>query len=109
MIYTSYFANWRKFPKDLKQVSIALYPPKSFENELLELAPTQKLLSDFKMQRITIEEYTKEFNQQLAKLNPQDVKDNCILLCYEKSTDFCHRHLVRQWLNENNIKCEELV
>jgi hypothetical protein len=29
------------------------------------------------------------------------------LVCYEKSTDFCHRHYVREWLNENGIKCEE--
>ena len=28
--------------------------------------------------------------------------ENIILLCYEKSTDFCHRHLVANWINENN-------
>ena len=29
------------------------------------------------------------------------------LICYEKPTDFCHRHLVADWLNNNGIKCEE--
>ena len=25
---------------------------------------------------------------------------DCVLLCYEKSGDFCHRHLVADWLNK---------
>ena len=31
------------------------------------------------------------------------------LLCYEKPDDFCHRHLVADWLNKNGYKCEEYV
>ena len=27
--------------------------------------------------------------------------DDCVLLCYEKSGDFCHRHLVANWLSDN--------
>ena len=27
--------------------------------------------------------------------------DNIILLCYEKSGDFCHRHILADWLEEN--------
>ena len=26
--------------------------------------------------------------------------DKVILLCYEKPTDFCHRHLVADWINK---------
>lgn len=29
------------------------------------------------------------------------------LICYEKPSDFCHRHLVAEWLNQNGYKCEE--
>lgn len=29
------------------------------------------------------------------------------LICYEKPSDFCHRHLVAEWLNQNGFKCEE--
>lgn len=29
------------------------------------------------------------------------------LVCYEKSTDFCHRHLVAEWLCNNGIPCIE--
>ena len=32
-----------------------------------------------------------------------------VLLCYEKSTDFCHRHILREYLNENfNTNITEL-
>ena len=27
--------------------------------------------------------------------------DKVILLCYEKPTDFCHRHLVADWINKH--------
>jgi len=62
------------------------------------------------------------FNEQvLDKLNATDVvldfsrlsydynigkKDVC-LICYEKPSDFCHRHLVAEWLNKNGFRCEE--
>ena len=29
------------------------------------------------------------------------------LICYEKPTDFCHRHLVADWFNKNGIRCKE--
>lgn len=36
-----------------------------------------------------------------------DYHPNIVLLCYEKPTDFCHRHLVAQWLIENGFECKE--
>lgn len=33
-------------------------------------------------------------------------KEIC-LICYEKPSDFCHRHLVADWLNKNGVKCKE--
>ena len=37
----------------------------------------------------------------LSKLDPQEILDSLpeypILLCYEKNTEFCHRHLVAFW------------
>ena len=29
------------------------------------------------------------------------------LICYEKTSVFCHRHLVAEWLKQNGFKCEE--
>ena len=31
------------------------------------------------------------------------------LVCYEKPSDFCHRHLVADWLNKNGFECKEFV
>ena len=46
--------------------------------------------------------YVKEYYRQvLSKLDPKEVlkkiPDGSILLCYEKSDEFCHRHLVAFW------------
>ena len=29
------------------------------------------------------------------------------LICYENPSDFCHRHLVAEWLKKNGFECEE--
>lgn len=41
-------------------------------------------------------------------LSSESANDKHIcLICYEKPADFCHRHLVAKWLNDNNFKCKE--
>ena len=64
--------------------------------------------------------YIKHFIEEvLDKLDPEQVlkelegfsgvsEDNIILLCYEKTGTFCHRHLVADWLNQN-IKRDNYV
>ena len=58
------------------------------------------------------QEYFHYYKQEtLDKLNPHVVaKDlnNKVLLCYEKSTDFCHRHIVAAWLRHYGYEAEEL-
>ena len=66
--------------------------------------------------------YIKCFNEQvLDKLDwfqvyeeLHDLANSCgksqyeiCLICYEKPTDFCHRHLVSDWFNKNLVACEE--
>lgn len=48
-IYTSYFGNWRNFPKDAKVLGITRFPAAGlrFPNEKL-LAPSEDLLLKFK-------------------------------------------------------------
>jgi uncharacterized protein YeaO (DUF488 family) len=36
-------------------------------------------------------------------------KKDIVLLCYEKPEDFCHRHIVQEFLNENGYKTSELI
>lgn len=111
MLYTSYFAKMKKIPKEIKIISIARWTPKAIVLESYpDLFPSQQLLSDYKNNLINQEEYIIRYNQQLEKLDPQKVYeelDGCVIVCYEKSTDFCHRHLVSSWLQKFNFKVEE--
>jgi len=107
MIYTSYYANYRNFPLFRKQISISIYPPQGFKGEqYLPLAPTNSILKEYKnskQDKEAKEHYTKRFKEEvLGKLDPKKVaKDlnNSVLLCFEKTGDFCHRHIVADWLS----------
>lgn len=96
-IKTSYFANYRNFG-NLKPISISRFPPKGFKGEQrLDLAPGESLLKRYKEGLVSEEEYEIEYIQGL----PQDIQleDNCVLLCYEKKGDFCHRSILAKILN----------
>lgn len=116
MIYTSYYSNYRNFISGFKIVRISLWPPKykydvRIDKVALELTPSSKLLLAMKEKRITRQQYDDYFNNQLCKLNSVDVANrynDSVMICYEKPSDHCHRHLVRRWLNDNGIECEEL-
>ena len=113
-IYTSYYGNVKKLTAlGLRPIGITLYPPKFLPHvpNYQDLAPTFNI---FKKEE---EEYTKLFNQKL-KLLPirkviQDleswgnVKPIC-LCCYEKPGEFCHRHLVADWLRKHGLEVEEV-
>ncbi len=59
-------------------------------------------------------DYVNKFYDKVLKpLDPQKVYDelgeNAVLLCFEKPTDFCHRHLVSAWLEMNlGVQIDEL-
>ena len=48
-----------------------------------------------------------EIEKELKTLAKRRTSDKIILLCYEKPGDFCHRHLVSDWFNQNGIFCQE--
>ena len=51
-IYTSYFANWRKFPEGAYRLGITRHPPKGVDNWLF-VSPSDELLRDYKAGRIS--------------------------------------------------------
>lgn len=119
MIYTSYFAKLSALTAaGIVPISIALYKPKWYNGyEASILAPHPGLLKRFKVFH-NEKAYTDEYCTETLKcLNPyklvHDLQEmigdgrEFALLCYEKPTSFCHRHLVAEWLNENGIPCEE--
>lgn len=117
MIYTSYFAKLKYLPKDIVPISICGKCPEWYEGiQYKVLAPKYKFFMEWKKNKDNdyyIEHFQKEVLDTLeveTVINRlyelSEGKDIC-LLCYEKPNDFCHRHLVANWLKENKIECEE--
>jgi Uncharacterized conserved protein len=117
-IYTSYFANLKNIPKDVFPISISLRPPKGYNGlEYKVLAPSNALLSAWHKNHDETY-YRQVFCNKLDALNANDIvavleymskgKD-VVLVCYERPENFCHRHLVAEWLCKNGYETEEIV
>lgn len=96
-MFTSNFARIKTLPSHLRPVSIAIGPPRWYVGETcLDLAPTRPML------RMSYPKYIQQFENILAKLDPQAIfdklGDNAVLLCWESPGVFCHRRAVAQWL-----------
>ena len=117
MIYTSYFAQLRNLPEDIIPISICGKAPDWYKGiQFKELAPKYDFFIKWKQthdNNYYIEHFQKEV---LDELNIGDIlielytlsdDKDIALICYEKPTDFCHRHLVAKWFNENRVECEE--
>lgn len=114
MIYTSYFAKKKEIEDTygLKCVSISLWSPKGIViDKYPQLAPTKDILTEYKTDPNEARYCIRYINEVLKKLDVDKVYrdlDNCILLCYEKTPDFCHRHIVSKWLREHGYKSGEI-
>lgn len=124
MIYTSYFAKLKSLPDNIIPISICGKAPDWYTGlQYKKLAPKYKFFMEWKENHDN-DYYIKCFNEQvLNKLNATDVvldfsricygynveENDIALICYEKPTDFCHRHLVSDWLNKNGFKCDEYL
>ena len=107
-IYTSYFAKMKKIPEDIVRISICGKAPDWYDGiQYKKVAPKYDFFQEWKKNNDNCF-YIKHFNSEvLDTLKAEEVyKDleklsggkDCVLLCYEKSSDFCHRHLVGYWL-----------
>lgn len=119
MIYTTYFAKLRSLPPDITPISICAKAPAWYSGcQYKRLAPTYDCLMDWKRTHDNdayIARYNKEVLSRLSasqvmidlrSLRGKDYGD-IALVCYEKPSDFCHRHLVAQWLSDNGFRCTE--
>ena len=117
MIFTSYFAKLRILPDDIIPISICGKAPRWYKGlQYKKLAPKYDFFMKWKENHDN-DYYIKCFNEQvLSELNPHQVLDelynlskdkDIALICYEKPSDFCHRHLVAEWFNANGIECKE--
>lgn len=61
----------------------------------------------YKEEEVYKEVYGRQLDRVLDSVIPK-LKDGDVLCCFCKSGDFCHRHIVAQYLSDRGIECEEL-
>lgn len=113
--FTSNYARNGKHPN---AICISVVRPRWYPNmvHMPELGPTWDMVKAYKTNS-DIQQYTKDFWSLLLverKIDPvviaKNIPEDAILLCWEKPSDFCHRQLVREWLNSTNeIYISELI
>ncbi len=110
---TSYFGKSKDNPN---AISIARITPRWFRGKIyIDLAPSFDLIRKYKKGIINEERYSFLYKKDiLGNLDPDkvlnDLGENAVLLCYETSDKFCHRHLVAEWLMKYcDIVIEEIT
>lgn len=116
-VYTSYYANLSRDLKGLVPVAISTSVPQWFPwivEEMRVLVPGWNLVNGIKSGVITSDEYTecylKKLNQldkasiwvELENISKRNDNRDLVLLCYERRGEFCHRHIVANWLGGVN-------
>lgn len=120
MYYTSYFAKIKKLPPDVVPIAICGKSPEGYKGlEYKKLAPSWSIYSEWKYQHHDNGIYTDRFYKEiLDKLDQLVVEQELLsktggrpfcLICYEKPNDFCHRHLVSQWMRDAGIDIHEFT
>ena len=132
MIYTSYFAKLRKMPENIIPIAICAKVPDWYKGfQYKKLAPKyeffnkwkqdnddenfikcykEQVLDNLELQRVLIELQCLLSDEIKIQMQSPFYSNNdwhIALVCYEKPSDFCHRHLVAEWLKENGYRCEE--
>lgn len=122
MIYTSYFAKLKSLPDNVIPISICGKAPDWYKGlQYKKLAPKYDFFMEWKKNHDN-DYYIKCFNEQVLDkldiltvirdlidltISAEQINKDICLICYEKPLDFCHRHLVAEWLRKNGFECEE--
>lgn len=120
MIYTSYFAKLSKLPANITPIAICGKSPEWYKGiQYKKLAPKWSFFSVWKQTHDNdyyVEHFCKEVLytlnaedviKELYKLAEKSQDEDIVLICYEKPGDFCHRHLVANWLRNQGYPVEE--
>ncbi len=117
MIYTGYFAKVKEYEKQgLTPVCIAGYAPEGYTGARYRaLAPRRVWWQEWHDKNLGEQWYRDKYDETvLGLLNPKQVAadlqalgKDVVLLCFEKPGDFCHRHLIAEWLNKHGCSVKE--
>ncbi len=117
MFYTTYFAKLKSLHKSIVPISICGKAPDWYSGlQYKKLAPKYDFFMRWKETHDN-DYYINCFNSQvLANLKAEQVINDLramaagkefALVCYEKPSDFCHRHLVAKWLQKHGYEIKE--
>jgi uncharacterized protein YeaO (DUF488 family) len=120
VIYTTYFANLKNLPEGIVPVSISQVVPAGYKGLVYkQLAPPTSILNAYKRNHDENTYIMKYTEQVLSQLNQFKVMKDLekltggaeaiALVCYEKSDDFCHRHIAARWLRKAGIDIKEFA
>ena len=113
MIFTGYYAKLNQYKNlGLEPIAISGKRPDFYEGLYYsDFAPRYWMCQRWKDKDITNEGYTEEYKKYLDTLDKEEIRkdfkeytvegNDIVLLCYEKSGEFCHRHVLADWLEEN--------
>lgn len=104
VVETGCFAHCKD--KNANVVGISRIPPEWFDGwNWSVLAPSFELLQDYKSGVVDANGYCRRFySETLSRLDAVDIHSSLlrmespVLLCYEDEGEFCHRHIVQEWL-----------
>ena len=112
MIYTGYYAKLKKYEElGIEPIAISGKRPDFYEGlYYVEFAPRFWMYERWKKGESTNEGYSESYEGYLETLDKAEIREDfkpyvgegkdCVLLCYEKSGDFCHRHVLADWLEK---------
>ena len=119
MIYTGRFTDVASYEqRGLVPVSIAGNAPDYYQGiQFKTLAPKYSWWKEWHDKKLSNDWYKEKYQETvLNQLNPKVIAnrlnafgENVVLLCYEKSGEFCHRQLVAGWLREANVPVQEYM
>lgn len=113
MIYTGYYAKLKKYKENgLYPIAISGKVPDFYTEAFwTDFAPRYDMFLEWKSGKINDSQYTEKYKEWLDSLDKQEIREvikelknegkTIIFLCYEKTGDFCHRHILADWIEEN--------
>lgn len=112
-IYTSYFGNMAALKRcGIHPISIARWSPRNWDGDrLIWLAPTPYMVKE-----ASREEYIRLYQDICHRVNIEGLirtlstmgkGSDVALLCYERPGDFCHRHMLAEYMTEHGITVKE--
>ena len=110
MIYTGYYGGLTRIVGDITKVQVSNSAPVPVDIKFEKAIPDWAfIVKPYKDGLITKEEYEQRYTLQLDKFRENilgvikyfsSTDKDYILLCYEKPGDFCHRHILADYINK---------